>query len=111
MDSSQTWLACTTPAVRAVDHSCRHCNLHGWEGSCRAVIDGRHTSGAKGPIYGSWLALPSGQALQSCWLSHHACPWLPRPAVWFVSRPFVLAVACLLVLAPLLSLRDLGCAE
>ncbi|KAI7843114.1 hypothetical protein COHA_003285 [Chlorella ohadii] len=30
------------------------------------------------------------------------------PSVWFVSRPFVLAVACLLVLAPLLSLRDLG---
>lgn len=30
------------------------------------------------------------------------------PSVWFVSRPFVLGVACLLVLAPLLSLRDLG---
>lgn len=29
-------------------------------------------------------------------------------AVWYVSRPFVLALACLLVLAPLLSLRDLG---
>lgn len=33
---------------------------------------------------------------------------LHDPSVWFVSRPFVLAVACLLVLAPLLSLRDLG---
>ncbi|EFN60084.1 hypothetical protein CHLNCDRAFT_133392 [Chlorella variabilis] len=30
------------------------------------------------------------------------------PSVWFVSRPFVLAVCCVLVLAPLLSLRDLG---
>ena len=40
-------------------------------------------------------------------------PTLPAPcphplAVWYVSRPFVLALACLLALAPLLSLRDLG---
>ena len=32
----------------------------------------------------------------------------PLPAVWYVSRPVVLAAACLLILAPLLSLRDLG---
>lgn len=36
----------------------------------------------------------------------HATP--PPAAVWFVSRPFVLGVACLLVLVPLLGLRDLG---
>ncbi|PSC67577.1 hypothetical protein C2E20_8765 [Micractinium conductrix] len=30
------------------------------------------------------------------------------PSVWYVSRPVVLAAACLLILAPLLSLRDLG---
>lgn len=30
------------------------------------------------------------------------------PSVWYVGRPFVLGVTCLAVLAPLLSLRDLG---
>lgn len=46
--------------------------------------------------------------LSSCGLAMLA-PLTPLlTAVWYVSRPFVLALACLLVLAPLLSLRDLG---
>ena len=51
-------------------------------------------------------ATHGGRGLQPSRLA----PCHPTRAVWFVSRPFVLALACLLVLAPLLSLRDLGCA-